>query len=107
MDTKRKRITQETKEFVNLLLSYTYFLNESSTKYFSVGFNAETLLPNLIIRAHRKEIVLSTLDWMKFYIGLQENDVNEIKNKSLNVKKIAENDIVFQYQKENSSIYCR
>lgn len=97
-------------EFTNLLLAYTYFLNESSTKYIGIGFNSETLLPNLIIRSSKKEICLSTLDWITFYTSLQEESTTDVddqtrKNKKkLIVKKTQENEFVFRFDKEKISL---
>lgn len=61
---KAKRVAIKKSVFVpNLLLSHTYFLNDQHTCYLSIGYNAETFKPEIILFKNTVFHILEAESW--------------------------------------------
>jgi hypothetical protein len=58
----------------NLLHAYVYFLNNSGSKHLSVGFRGDTFEPVIKLQTINKKMLLSSNDWIGFYIHVKESE---------------------------------
>jgi hypothetical protein len=57
-----------------LLLAYTYFIDTKSTKYISLGYNADDdFQPNIIIHhIGHSHIALNPVEWMSLFVNIEQ-----------------------------------
>lgn len=93
----------------NLLLSYTYFLDEFCTTYISIGYDCNTLNPVFCIKKSgiMSQIKLTPSEWTIFFLSIKENNQYDVSikintNCTFLVKKC---DKIIEIKYKNFKIY--